>query len=261
MFFALCDPTRRAILARIAGGEGTVTAIAAPFAMSLAAVSKHIRVLEQAGLLERSKQGREHHLRLVAGPLRDAADWVEGFREFWTDHLDRIKELAERKARDRAQQKIRNEKGDRFMTTAEVQEAIQTLHVKKDVLIAAPIDVVFETLLESPTMPGAMSLKLEPWPGGRWYRDLGDNAGHLWGHVQVIKPPKLLELCGPMFMSYPVASHVQYRLTEEGNGTRLTLTHQAIGLITPEHRTGVQMGWTESLAYIQKAAEAKRAKR
>ena len=110
MFFALSDPTRRAILARVAVGEGTVTAIAAPFAMSLAAVSKHIRVLELAGLLERHKQGREHHLRLVAEPLRDAADWVEGFRKFWTDHLDRIKELAERKARERGQPKNRHDK-------------------------------------------------------------------------------------------------------------------------------------------------------
>ena len=65
---------------------------------------------------------------------------------------------------------------------------------------------------------------IEPWPGGRWYRDLGDNAGHLWGHVQVIKPPTLLELCGPMFMSFPAANHVQYRLTAEGNGTRLNFT-------------------------------------
>ncbi len=110
VFFALSDPTRRAILARVAVGEGTVTAIAAPFAMSLAAVSKHIRVLELAGLLERSKRGREHHLRLVAEPLRDAADWVEGFRKFWTDHLDHIKELAERKARERGQPKNRHDK-------------------------------------------------------------------------------------------------------------------------------------------------------
>ena len=147
------------------------------------------------------------------------------------------------------------------MTTDQMQQAIQTLHVKKEVRIAAPIEVVFETLLESPGMPGGLSLKVEPWPGGRWYRDLGDNTGHLWGHVQVIKPPKLLELCGPMFMSYPVASHVQYRLTEEGDATRLTLTHQAVGLISPEHQTGVVKGWAEIVAAVQAAAEAKRAGR
>jgi len=147
------------------------------------------------------------------------------------------------------------------MTTAEVRQAVETLLVRKDVRIAAPPDVVFETLLESPGMPSGLSLKIEPWPGGRWYRDLGDNTGHLWGHVQVIKPPKLLELCGPMFMSYPAASHVQYRLTEEGDGTRLTLIHQAIGLISPEHRAGVDKGWGEIVAAVQAAAEAKRVKR
>jgi DNA-binding transcriptional ArsR family regulator len=105
VFFALSDPTRRAILARLADGELTVTALAAPFAISLVAVSKHIRVLESAGLLRRTKQGREHHLRFVAQPLHDAAQWVEQFNRFWTDHLDSIKEMAERKARERAKLK------------------------------------------------------------------------------------------------------------------------------------------------------------
>src|SRR5829696_5779968 len=77
--------------------------------------------------------------------------------------------------------------------------------------------------------------EIEPWPGGRWYRDLGNNAGHLWGHVQVIKPPTLLELCGPMPMSYPATNHLQYRLTSEGGQTRLHFTHKAMGLIPPEH--------------------------
>jgi DNA-binding transcriptional ArsR family regulator len=90
VFFALSDPTRRAILARVADGEAMVTAIAAPFAMSLVAVSKHIRVLEGAGLLERTKQGREHHLRFVGDPLEDAADWVHRYRKFWGRQLDRL---------------------------------------------------------------------------------------------------------------------------------------------------------------------------
>jgi DNA-binding transcriptional ArsR family regulator len=102
VFFALSDPTRRAVLARIAAGDMTVTAIAAPFAMSLAAVSKHIRVLELAGLLKRTRQGREHHLEFVGQPLQAAAEWVNQFDRFWTEHLDRIKEAAERKARDNA---------------------------------------------------------------------------------------------------------------------------------------------------------------
>jgi DNA-binding transcriptional ArsR family regulator len=103
VFFALADPTRRAVLARIATGEMTVTAIAAPFGISLAAVSKHVRVLEEAGLLKRVRQGREHRLSLVPEALRAAAAWVDQFERLWTDHLDSIKEAAERKARERKQ--------------------------------------------------------------------------------------------------------------------------------------------------------------
>src|SRR5208282_6397894 len=96
-----------------------------------------------------------------------------------------------------------------------------------------------------------MALKLEPWPGGRWYRDLGNNTGHLWGHVQVIKPPKLLEITGPMMMSYAVASHFQYRLSEENGGTLLKMTHQAIGLISQDHREGLNKGWGEIMDAIK----------
>jgi uncharacterized protein YndB with AHSA1/START domain len=147
------------------------------------------------------------------------------------------------------------------MPTADTQRAIQTLYVKKDTLISAPIEVVFETLLQPLGPLAEMGLKLEPRPGGRWYRDLGNDTGHFWGHVQVIKPPKLLEIVGPMMMSYPVASHLQYRLTEEAGGVRLTLIHQAIGLVTPEHLEGVNKGWGENVAAIKAAAEAKRGKR
>jgi uncharacterized protein YndB with AHSA1/START domain len=146
------------------------------------------------------------------------------------------------------------------MTTTESQRAVQTLHIKKDTLIAAPIELVFETVIEQAGPLAEMGLTLEPWPGGRWFRDLGNNTGHFWGHVQVIKPPKLLELCGPMMMSYPAASFVQYRLTEEAGGTRLTLTHQAMGLFLPEHLEGFPKGWGETVDAIKAQAEGKRAK-
>jgi uncharacterized protein YndB with AHSA1/START domain len=135
------------------------------------------------------------------------------------------------------------------------------LHIHKEIEIGAPPAIVFESLLDeigpANEMPDgrSMSMKIEPWPGGRWFRDLGNNAGHLWGHVQVIKPPMLLELCGPLFMSYPAISHVQYRLTEQGKGTRLTLTHKALGDMAQEHREGVVQGWTHILERIRKSAE------
>src|SRR6478752_2669756 len=111
------------------------------------------------------------------------------------------------------------------MVAPAVQEAIQTLCIEKDIVIAAPLDIAFEALLEElgPTseMPGGkpMPMVIEPWPGGRWFRDLGNKSGHLWGHVQVIKPPTLLEVCGPLMMSYPAVNHLQYRLTAEGGTT------------------------------------------
>jgi hypothetical protein len=102
---------------------------------------------------------------------------------------------------------------------------------------------------------GPMAMVLEAWPGGRWFRDLGNNTGHLWGLVQVIKPPNLLEIHGPLFMSYAAISHVQYRLTEAGAGTRLSLFHRGIGEITPEHRDGAVIGWGFILGKVKERAE------
>src|SRR5205814_3345784 len=91
-FSALADPTRRAILARLAGGEATVGELAEPFAMSLPAVSKHLKVLERAGLIARSREAQWRPCRLEAAPLRDAADWIEQYRDFWEQSFDRLDE-------------------------------------------------------------------------------------------------------------------------------------------------------------------------
>ncbi len=97
---ALADPTRRAILRRLAAGEARVTELAQPFAMSLNAVSKHIRLLERAGLVQRRRAGREHFLSFDAGPLEAATRWIEEQREFWAARLDALEALLE--AEDRA---------------------------------------------------------------------------------------------------------------------------------------------------------------
>ena len=91
-FSALADPTRRAILARLIAGEVSVTELAEPFAMSLPAVSKHLKVLERAGLIQRSREAQWRPCRLAAGPLKDAADWLEHYRRFWDESLDRLDE-------------------------------------------------------------------------------------------------------------------------------------------------------------------------
>ena len=91
-FSALADPTRRAILARLIAGEVSVTELAEPFAMSLPAVSKHLKVLERAGLIKRSREAQWRPCRLAAGPLKDAADWLEHYRHFWEQSLDRLED-------------------------------------------------------------------------------------------------------------------------------------------------------------------------
>ena len=87
---ALADPTRRAILARLAAGQATVTEIAAPFAMSMPAVSRHLKVLEHAGLITRGRQAQWRPCRITAGPLKDVADWVAHYHKFWAESLDRL---------------------------------------------------------------------------------------------------------------------------------------------------------------------------
>jgi uncharacterized protein YndB with AHSA1/START domain len=148
-------------------------------------------------------------------------------------------------------------------TDTSERQAVETFEICKEIEISAPIGIAFEALLDElgpeGQMPGGtpFPMKIEPWPGGRWYRDLGNNSGHLWGHVQVIKPPTLLEICGPLMMSYPAANHVQYRLRAEGDVTRLMFLHRAMGLILPEHRDGVSEGWEHWLGRIRELAERK----
>jgi len=100
-FAALADPTRRAILTRLADGEATVKELAGPFRVSRPAISKHLRVLEAAGLVSRTRDGRVSRCSLDARPMRDAADWVERYRRYWEDQLDALARYLERKEPDR----------------------------------------------------------------------------------------------------------------------------------------------------------------
>src|ERR1700726_1170452 len=136
-----------------------------------------------------------------------------------------------------------------------------TLSITEEILVRAPIDVTFATLIEqlgpfNETPEGqSMNMKIEAWPGGRWYRDLGDGNGHFWGHVQAIKRPTLLEICGPLFMSYPAVSNLQYRLSESDGGTLIKFQHTALGLIQEDHRRGVTSGWSHIHERVRKQAE------
>ena len=148
---------------------------------------------------------------------------------------------------------------------ATVKEGVlEAFEIVKEEEIAAPIGIVFETILEqmgplNSTPEKPMPMVLEAWPGGRWYRDLGNNTGHYWGVVQAIKTPSLLEISGPLFMSNPAVSNLQYRLVEENGVTRMRFVHRAMGWIG-ENERGVDAGWSDLIGRIRTAA-AERARR
>jgi uncharacterized protein YndB with AHSA1/START domain len=137
-----------------------------------------------------------------------------------------------------------------------------TLNISIDTHVKAGIEATFSAVLDqmgplNTTPEGvALKMKLEDWPGGRWYRDLGDGNGHFWGNVQAIKRPTLLEICGPLFASYPLLSNVQYRLSEEKGGTLIKFRHTALGFIDEEHKKGVGKGWSNMLDSIRTRVEA-----
>lgn len=136
-----------------------------------------------------------------------------------------------------------------------------TLSITQEVQVDAPLAVTFEALLEqigpANEKPDgvAMPMTIEAWPGGRWYRDLGEGNGHFWANVQAIKRPTLLEFAGPLFASYPLVSNVQYRLSEKDGGTLITFRHTALGFMQEDQRAGVQTGWAWMLERTRRRAE------
>ncbi|HZO80494.1 MAG TPA: metalloregulator ArsR/SmtB family transcription factor [Candidatus Binataceae bacterium] len=110
-FAALADPTRRAILARLASGEASVTELAEPFAMSLPAVSKHLKVLERAGLIARGREAQWRPCRLEAAPLKDVSDWLEHYSRFWEESLDRLAEYLNEMQTEKSQTKAKGRRG------------------------------------------------------------------------------------------------------------------------------------------------------
>ena len=137
-----------------------------------------------------------------------------------------------------------------------------TLLVEQEIHVQASLEDTFAALLEeigphNEADGKPMPMKIETWPGGRWYRDLGGDDGHLWGHVQAIKRGTLLEIWGPLFMSYPAVSNLQYRLSEAEGGTLIKFRHAAFGLIEEQHRKNVSSGWNGLHERVRSRAEGK----
>lgn len=149
------------------------------------------------------------------------------------------------------------------MTATMTEIESLSLSITQEIHVNAPIEVTFDALLEqlgpANEKPDGtpMPMKLEPRPGGRWFRDMGGDNGHFWAHVQAIHRPSLIEFAGPLFMSNPVANNVQYRLKEEGGVTVIHFQHSGFGLIQEPHRKGVVIGWSYMHEQVQKRAEKK----
>ena len=150
------------------------------------------------------------------------------------------------------------------MIEAPVSTEELTLNISQEIRVRAPLAITFAALLEQLGAGNEhpdgtpMPMKIEAWPGGRWFRDLGDGNGHFWGNVQAIKKPTLLEISGPLFMSYPVANNVQYRLSEEDGETVIRFRHSGFGLIEETHRKNVVTGWSFIHEQAKKRAEGAR---
>jgi hypothetical protein len=136
-----------------------------------------------------------------------------------------------------------------------------SVNITEEIHVRSSLTAAFAALLEemgpsNEGQPGTpMPMTLEPWPGGRWFRDLGDNKGHLWGHVQAIKPPTLLEITGPLMMSFAVVSNLQYRLTEIEGGTSITFRHTALGLFPDGYREALSQGLPLLFDRVRRRAE------
>ena len=145
------------------------------------------------------------------------------------------------------------------MTTAVM--ANETFTIREEIRVRASMEKTFASLLaqmgrENQTPDGTpLPMVIEPRPGGRWFRDLGGDNGHLWGFVQSIKQPALLEIWGPLFMSTAATSNVLYRLTEVDGGSLITFTHTLVGPFPEDHRPQLGTGWAALHTRVRKAAE------
>jgi uncharacterized protein YndB with AHSA1/START domain len=146
------------------------------------------------------------------------------------------------------------------MTTTAL--ATETFTIKEEIRVRASMEKTFASLLaqmgrENQTPDGKpLPMVIEPRPGGRWFRDLGGDSGHLWGFVQSIKRPSLLEIWGPLFMSTAATSNLMYRLSETDEGTLITFTHTLVGPFPEDHRPQLATGWSALHSRVRAAAEA-----
>lgn len=241
VYDAIADPTRRAILGILAEGEANVGTLADKFPISLNGVSKHVKVLERAGLVHRTVLGREHRLRLNAEPLQQASAWLDHYRGFWNERLASLEEFLQKKE-------------DKMATTTEASAPV--LEVRRH--IAAPRQRVFDAWLDSEAMarwmrPGKVThstVTLEPRVGGSFrilmHGPNGEDFDHQ-GEYLVIDSPSRLSFTWISKGTDHKPTVVTIEFLEEGNGTDLVLTHRQL---TAKAIEGHRGGWTDAIRML-----------
>ena len=277
-FNAVAEPRRREILEFLGPEERAVGEIALALGVEQPSVSKHLQVLLNVGLVEMRRDGRRTLYRTNADALRPVHEWTGTVREVLgppiAPHQSARRGQAgeiivaaglppsprlRRTAVARRAEAVSPPRGNHMAIAPPLDNL--TLDLSEEVHVRASLEETFDSIVAqmgrlNETPDGKpFPMVLESWPGGRWYRDLGGDNGHLWGHVQSIKRPTLLEIYGPLFMSYPTMSNLQYRLKDVEGGTLIVFRHTAFGFIQDDHRMGVAQGWTPLLARIRRDAE------
>ena len=241
VYDAIADPTRREILAILAAGDTNVGTLADRFPISLNGVSKHVKVLERAGLVHRTIQGREHRLRLNAQPLMEASAWLDHYRGFWNSRLASLEEFLKKE-------------GERPMTATET--AAPVLEVRRH--IAVPRQRVFDAWLDSEAMarwmrPGKVThstVSLDPRVGGSFrilmHGPNGEDFDHR-GEYLVIESPSRLSFTWISKGTDHKPTVVTIEFLESGNGTELVLTHEQLA---PKAIEGHRGGWTDAIRVL-----------
>lgn len=254
MFKALADPTRRRLLDLLKAGPQTTGALCGRFRLSRFAVMKHLGVLERAGLVSVEPRGRERWNHLNPVPLRAVQRrWLDPLAGRWAGALWGLKDVAERGAQTDPEDRP---VGETQMEKSAVVD-LRTLNLRLEIDVAAPPKRVFAALTDhmghwwgAPYLRDkdkATDFRVEARPGGRVQEVWGEDAGAVWAEVTRIRAPEVLELTGRIGMTGPAYSVVSFELKKKGKGTRVTLTHQAIGDVDAETEAGYRMGWTDLL--------------
>jgi DNA-binding transcriptional ArsR family regulator/uncharacterized protein YndB with AHSA1/START domain len=238
---ALADPSRRKILDLLKERPRTTGELCEAFEVSRFAVMKHLKVLEEAGLIVVRWEGRQRWNHLNAVPIQQIYErWVSEFEAHWASSLLDLKRFAE------------VTEGEPTMMADHVSGAdLYTVHIEQAVTIKASPERVFKALTQeislwwrAPFFHGdAKQMVLEPHLGGRLYEDWGEGTGLLLATVVLIKPPEELRLAGALGMAGPVSGDIRFRLEAEGTGTRLKLSHRATGVLNEETQASYSAGW------------------